>query len=144
MARISNLVSGRQCHHIHFIILTRSLGPVRPICAQRWPKTLYISFHFAMSKNADVSDETHIWKHSPQLYAVGLSKDKKELKTLIISYVQNVYSTIFRYLNITLPPPHAWRWWSKARGGGGGSSSNNSINVPYLNTTPLVPRCVDM
>ena len=23
-----------------------SIGPVQPICEQRWPKTLFISFHF--------------------------------------------------------------------------------------------------
>ena len=45
-ARISNYVSGEQCHLIHFTILKRFSWPsLAYICAQRWPKTTLISFH---------------------------------------------------------------------------------------------------
>ena len=40
-ARISNRVFGGQCHLTHLTIL-RSRGPVSPMCAHRWPKTILI------------------------------------------------------------------------------------------------------
>ena len=41
--RISNSVSGRQCHLIHLTILRRFPGPI--VCAQRWPTTPFIPFN---------------------------------------------------------------------------------------------------
>ena len=50
-ARISNPVSGGQCHIIHLTIL-RTFS--RPICAQRWPKTPFISLHVIQMRNKEL------------------------------------------------------------------------------------------
>ena len=45
-ALIANPVSGGQCHLIYFIILRSFSWPCLAfICAQRWPKTPFFSFH---------------------------------------------------------------------------------------------------
>ena len=47
-ARISNAVSEWQCHHIHLTILRGfSWSSIAYNCAQRWPETPFISFHFS-------------------------------------------------------------------------------------------------
>ena len=45
---ISNPVSGGQCHLIHLTIFRRFSWPSLAQCAQRWPKSRFISFHFHM------------------------------------------------------------------------------------------------
>ena len=45
LVRISNYVSGGQCHLVHLTILGCFFWPMQPTCAQRWPKTSFMLLH---------------------------------------------------------------------------------------------------
>ena len=90
-APISNPVSGEQCHIIHITILSRfSWLSLAYMCAQRWPKTPFISFRRTDFKFAGYYLVFYCWGR----YSVSDGKPTLGQHWLVFAGISGLFSPL--------------------------------------------------